>query len=89
MIDNLLDIKLHSGYLIRLFDLPEMTISCNDECELFENVKGEIVIHPNEDEEYFADQVSDIYSYNEETFGYTHIYHKNEEERKKLCGKTI
>ena len=89
MIDNLLDIKLHSGYLIRLFDLPEMTIPCNDDCELFESTKGEIVIHPNEDEEYFANQVSDIYSYNEETFEYTHIYHKNEEERRKLYEKRI
>ena len=89
MIDNLLDIESPPDYLIRLIDLPEMTISCNDECELFESVNGDIVMHSNEDEEHFADQASDIYSYDEETFEYAHIYHKNEEERGELYVKTI
>ena len=48
--------ELNEGYIIELYNNPELMFICNDECEFF----GDIV-HPDEDHEFKQYEVSHIW----------------------------
>ena len=55
--------KLLPGDIVELHYLEECRFICNDNVEQFDNI-----VHPDEDEEFYADQISRIWRLKEDTY---------------------
>ena len=55
--------KLQPGDIIELHYLEECRFMCNDEVEQFDGI-----IHPDEDDEFYQEQVSRVWRLTEDTY---------------------
>ena len=55
--------KLLPGDIVELHYLEECRFMCNDNVEQFDNI-----VHPDEDEEFYVEQISRVWRLEEDTF---------------------